>query len=310
MNSRIDEVPQLFEELLDKSLGNITTGSMKKLTWRCSKYESHVWEASPANRVRTFLCPYCSGRKILRGFNDLSTTDPILVTELFNISDGFEVSRGSDRKLEWVCKNGHNYFSSVSNRILGKGCSYCKGNRYVLSGFNDLKTMFPSIAEEYVGDPSTIHSRSNKSASWKCHKGHEWEALVSNRTRYSNSSCPKCSLAGSSTIEVNISDKLLSLGLNVINGYKIPGVRGCVDIYLEPSIAIEFDGKYWHKDTLRDLNKTNMLLERGLTVIRIRDYGLHSLDIFEEKYKEILLNNSPYTNKGFNLLIQSLLEIL
>ena len=54
---------------------DFTGGSNKKVWWRCAL--GHSWEAQ-INKRFTFGrgCPYCSGNKVLPGFNDLPTTHP------------------------------------------------------------------------------------------------------------------------------------------------------------------------------------------------------------------------------------------
>jgi hypothetical protein len=60
-------------------------------------------------------------------------------------------------------------------------------------GINDLATLHPEIAAEADGwDPCTSTSgNSSKKVSWKCEKGHTWNALVSSRTKQGHG-CPYC----------------------------------------------------------------------------------------------------------------------
>ena len=62
----------------------------------------------------------------------------------------------------------------------------------LVPGENDLKTLFPSIADEVDGwDPATVTSKSSKKFPWKCSKGHKWDATVAHRTN--GRGCPYCS---------------------------------------------------------------------------------------------------------------------
>ena len=60
-----------------------------------------------------------------------------------------------------------------------------------------LANLYPEIASEWHqtknGEvtPYDVTSKSGKKVWWKCSKGHEWEALVSNRTK-NRSACPYC----------------------------------------------------------------------------------------------------------------------
>lgn len=57
---------------------NVITSSNKRVWWKCK--EGHEWSGLIANRARRGKadpgCPYCSGRKVLAGFNDLAATHP------------------------------------------------------------------------------------------------------------------------------------------------------------------------------------------------------------------------------------------
>ena len=103
------------------------------------------------------------------------------------------VSYGSHYKASWRCSLGHQWNALVNERV-GRmtSCPYCSSKK-VLPGFNDLAALYPNIAEELIGpfkaDEVTAHS--NKLATWRCEKGHEWEVRVGSRTRH-GSACPYC----------------------------------------------------------------------------------------------------------------------
>ena len=59
-----------------------------------------------------------------------------------------EITHGSIKKIWWKCKYGHEWEASPNNRTRGTGCPYCN-NRSLLVGFNDLKSKYPIIAEEW-----------------------------------------------------------------------------------------------------------------------------------------------------------------
>lgn len=135
-------------------------------------------------------CPYCSGRKVLPGFNDLATTHSLLASQALGWNPN-EVSAGSGRKLDWKCGKGHTFTTSPLRRLRGDGCPICSGKR-VLQNFNDLATTHPQLAKEaFEIDPRTITAGTQKSIKWRCSKLHIYTAPVSQRTRR-GTGCPYC----------------------------------------------------------------------------------------------------------------------
>ena len=61
----------------------------------------------------------------------------------------------------------------------------------LIPGENDLAALFPEIAKQANGwDPITVTAKSSKKLSWKCNKGHTWDATVAHRTN--GRGCPFC----------------------------------------------------------------------------------------------------------------------
>ena len=105
---------------------------------------------------------------------------------------------GSNKKVWWKCKLGHEWETTICLRTLQKTrCPYCTGKK-ILKGYNDLETVFPSLALEWdfeknIGlSPDELVPGSGKIVAWKCPKcGHEWTSSVVNRTK-KKSGCTKC----------------------------------------------------------------------------------------------------------------------
>ena len=166
----------------------VTFGSHKKLSWKCRL--GHQWEAQVKSRTTGRGCPICSGQSVLSGFNDLATINPQIAAQ----ADGWDpttVTAGTKKKSSWICEFGHRWRATVNDRTAGHGCPVCSGQS-VLSGFNDLLTKFPEVAEQADGwDPTTVNAGSSKKLGWKCELGHKWQAQVNSRT--SGNGCPVCS---------------------------------------------------------------------------------------------------------------------
>ena len=106
------------------------------------------------------------------------------------------VSLKSHQKAWWRCDKGHEWQAAISSRSSGIGCPYCS-NKKVLIGYNDLKTLYPTLSSEWNYDkngelkPDMFTPGAAKKVWWKCEKGHEWEATINHRTAR-NSRCPYC----------------------------------------------------------------------------------------------------------------------
>lgn len=180
----------------------LTYGSNKKVWWKCSKCGGK-WQAAICDRTRNDStgCPYCASQKVLTGYNDLATKYPKLLKQWHpteNILKPTEVMPGTSKKAWWICPEGHEYEQAINARVLHpNSCPICSGQRVAI-GINDLQSRYPEVANEWLQDknstitPTTITWGSNKKFWWKCSKcGHEWQAIVLDRTR-GHTGCPAC----------------------------------------------------------------------------------------------------------------------
>ena len=189
----LESHPEIAFEADGWDPSSVTKGHDQKKRWKC--HSGHTWEAAPYTRTGKLKrgCPVCAGKAVAKGFNDLLTTHPAIAEEAHGW-DATQYSHGSKKSKQWKCPNGHIYESSIQSRTLaGTGCPVCAGKKTV-SGFNDLLSNFPKIAEEADGwDASAISKGSRKKVKWKCQEGHSWEASISDRTGKHKSGCPICS---------------------------------------------------------------------------------------------------------------------
>ena len=133
--------------------------------------------------------------------NNLATVNPELAKQWHPTKNGeltpLDVTAGSNKEVWWICDNGHEWSSKISNRVInGTGCPYCSG-RYPIKGITDLATTNPELARQWHPTkngnlkPTDVKEHSNKKVWWVCEKGHEWQAIVSSRTN--GRGCPYCS---------------------------------------------------------------------------------------------------------------------
>jgi len=187
--------PELAAELADPTLATqLTSGSGRKVWWRCAA--RHGWEASVNTRTSGSGCPFCAGRKVLVGFNDLATVRPDLAAELADPSVATQVTAGTRRSVAWRCQLDHTYETRVSRRASGIGCPFCTGNQ-VLAGFNDLATTHPTLAAQLVDQSlaAQLTAGSQRRVEWQCSEGHRWMTNVANRA-LRDTGCPECAYYG------------------------------------------------------------------------------------------------------------------
>lgn len=111
----------------------ILPSSHDKVWWKCDL--GHSWEAVVFSRTRERAtgCPYCTGRKVLPGFNDLATLKPKISQQWYQPLNGTlkpeNVTLGSNKKVWWQCREGHVWQAFIYARAKknGTGCPVCAG---------------------------------------------------------------------------------------------------------------------------------------------------------------------------------------
>lgn len=183
----------------------VTKGSDRKIWWICEK--GHTWEATVSHRVSGRGCPFCAGKRILKGFNDFQTLYPGLMTEWdFDRNRGIDpgkYGKSSSKKVWWCCEAcGYSWQASLIGRAEGSGCPFClskylaKKNSVPKKG-KSLAEVNPTLAKQWHPflnenlTPEEVAAGSHKNVWWLCEKGHEWQALVNSRNH--GNGCPYCS---------------------------------------------------------------------------------------------------------------------
>ena len=131
-----------YEKNEDLKPTQVTVGSNKKVWCKCTK--GHEWQASINHRINGTGCPICANKKILVGYNDLTTTNPMLAKEWNYEKNGdlkpTQVVEASNKKVWWKCKKGHTWKATIAHRTNGTGCPVCS---------KDIQTSFPEQAIFY-----------------------------------------------------------------------------------------------------------------------------------------------------------------
>ena len=299
-----------FERNNGLTPAEVLPNSNKKVWWKCKK--GHEWQATINNRNRGKGCPYCSGKYIIKGENDLQTVNPTLAAEWnYEKNNGLtpsDILSNSNKSVWWICVNGHEWKTQVNNRSRGNGCPYCSG-RNAVRGESDLWTLNPTLAAEWNYEknngltPKDVKSYSSKKVWWKCQKGHEWTATIGSRN--SGIGCPICSSERNTSFsEYILLYYLKKYGLDVMHSYREYGYE--LDIYI-PSLktAIEYDGYYWHaKKAQKDLEKNLRCEKDGIKLYRIRE-GLPQLNSSSIDY--VIQKNLGDLAKTINALLTEII---
>lgn len=202
-NSILVSNPQIASEWNYEKNGKVkpeyfSENSNKKVWWKCDK--AHEWYARIADRNNGDGCPYCAGRYVTKGKNDLRTVTPNLAKE-WNFEKNGELipencMPNSSKIVWWKCDKGHEWQTSVKHRNNGSGCPYCNG-RNAIKGETDLQTVNHGLSKEWNYEknggltPMEIKPSSGKKVWWICDKGHEWQARIADRNK--GNGCPYCS---------------------------------------------------------------------------------------------------------------------
>lgn len=120
----------------------------------------HIWPSTPHDILDGYGCPYCAGNAVLKGYNDLWTTNPEMAKMLKDPNVGYEISRGSHREVEWICPEcGLLKISSPKQiSMYGIACDRCSNgisypNRFIVSLLEQLniESLHPEWSPEWVG---------------------------------------------------------------------------------------------------------------------------------------------------------------
>ena len=187
--------------------GAIWKGTDKKVWWICKA--GHEWQAVISSRTSTKVgCRVCAGRQVLKGFNDIATTSPELLT-IWNYDKNEKgpecYTKGCNKKVSWKCDVcGHEWEAQINSVARGRRCRECgKIKREETKRKRRLETRgtlaehHPELIEEWDYDknelgPEQYTSGSKEPVSWKCKKcGYSWQASPYQRTGL-RQGCPEC----------------------------------------------------------------------------------------------------------------------
>lgn len=198
------------------------------------KHFDFEWQTSVKERSLGEICPFLTGHQVWKGFNDLATTHPKIITEWDYIENTgltpSELSYGARNKVFWKCDNGHKWKATINSRtITGHNCPVCS-NKKVVKGVNDLITTHPELAKEWHPvknvnlTPDMVTSGSGEKVWWLLPYNNpktgetcnfEWKSRIADRSN--GAGCPFIISSGG---ENSIRKILKSLNIKFEEQYK------------------------------------------------------------------------------------------
>ena len=131
-----------------KKPSEVSSRSNAEALWICEN--GHEWKTRIADRTEGHGCPYCAGQRVWKGFNDLATTHPSLVSEWSDRNTNLSpdaITYKNRTNVWWHCNRcGNNYQAVIYARANGRICPFCIAKRLKLLRERQLAQL--RIAEE------------------------------------------------------------------------------------------------------------------------------------------------------------------
>lgn len=138
-NDMASQFPELAREWHPEKNGallpsQVAPASKRRVWWLCPV--GHTYAAAVGARTgKDSGCPYCAGKKVLAGFNDLATTQPEIAAQWHSALNGTltpqMVTAGSHKRAWWECPNGHIWKAVIYSRAgpQRRGCPVWRRKR-------------------------------------------------------------------------------------------------------------------------------------------------------------------------------------
>lgn len=169
------------------AFSEIKENSAKIAKWICPVYNLE-YEREIRRQVKgTRKSPYVTGRKVVKGVNDIFTTHPWL-EQIWNFElnevDPETISKANQLKIWWTCPETKAPYQRLLKTQIEKGLlsPYITSTK-VLQGHNDLETVHPEIVNiwDYSKNedtPSDVLPLSHKKRWWKLPTGDSVEKEI------------------------------------------------------------------------------------------------------------------------------------
>ena len=145
---------------------DVSYGSKELRYWICPVC-NNSYDMRPLSRSHGSNCPYCANQRLLVGFNDLASADPILAMDW-----DYERNNGKrpeeyliscrEPKVNWICRVcGHQWTQTIKARHAGRGCPRCNNRRktsfpeqvlfyYIKNAYSDTINRYTEMFEDMM----------------------------------------------------------------------------------------------------------------------------------------------------------------
>jgi hypothetical protein len=287
------------------SIFDVTVSSGKTAIWICEN--GHEFPSIINSRTgRGDGCPVCNNKKIADDkSNSLGVLRPEFINQWSEENEltAFDLTVGSEKMINWICKNKHIYPATVKSRTKGSGCPHCSNKKICEDGSNSLGVLRPEFINFWDSDNEKnifqVSVGSGRMAKWICKKGHKYKMQICKRTSKTDPrGCPECNeTKGEKFIKKYLTENNIEFTTQYRISYnECPNLRS--DFHLPKSnTCIEFDGRQ-HFDEIayyggeegflcriRNDNYKNLYCqENDMSLIRI-----HYLDINDTEHLSSLI---------------------
>ena len=190
----------------NKKVSEVFPNYNRNAYWECRKCKGN-FRASPNERFENdSCCPYCSGKALLNGFNDLATLYPQFKAEWSNKNnEPYNNFTPYEKKVVfWKCdKCDGEYNERICERVKPDyECPYCSG-RKCLAGFNTIDTTHPELIKEWdylnnmlLADPTQLRDTSRIKVWWICQNNseHRYKLPINKRILFEKRGRVPCSI--------------------------------------------------------------------------------------------------------------------
>ena len=141
LQAKYPDVAKLWSPDNIRTADQVLPSTTVRFRWECPTCKASYYATIRDQVEGKALCPYCTDRKALPGYNSFAIRYPELVDEWYflcnyALADPDEILPNSILKVWWICPNNpaHHYPMTVTQRVTlfkrgRESCPYCKGRR-------------------------------------------------------------------------------------------------------------------------------------------------------------------------------------